>query len=140
MKAPLRIALIAGLSLFVIQSINGTSALPPMFASKPTLAAALAASKIDGRTAVAFYTADWCGPCSRMKSGALRDAEVVKAFENLHPAIVDCTNGTPADDPFGIESYPTMIAIRDGKVINRLNGNQSTPQLLGWLKEINAPQ
>ena len=136
MKNWIQILIIAFVMFSVFQFINGGTELPPMFAERPTLGAALEASKSDGKPTVVFYTADWCGPCSRLKSRAMRDEKVIKAFANTHPALMDCTTGHPSDDPFSVESYPTLVAVRDGKETSRVSGNMSAEELIAWLDSV----
>jgi len=140
MKKWIEVAIIAVLLFSVVQFFNGGTELPTMYANRPTLVDALEASKSDGKPAIVLYTADWCGPCSRLKSRAMRDERVIKPFTNTHPALMDCTTGHPPDDPFNVESYPTLVAMRDGKETARVSGNMSAEELVDWLEFVINPK
>ncbi|MFZ4572776.1 MAG: thioredoxin domain-containing protein [Phycisphaerales bacterium] len=112
---------------------NRSHPVPLAFATKVTLDRAIADQRSDAKPVIAFYTADWCGPCEALKRGALSDPNVTALLKGMHPAFVDCTRGHPADDPFGVSGYPTLIEIRGGREISRLVGAVGTDEMLAWL-------
>ena len=65
------------------------------------------------------FWATWCGPCRMM-------GPVVDAFAEEHPEIkvgkVNVDEQMPLAGAFGIESIPTLIAIKDGQAIGKLIG------------------
>lgn len=107
---------------------------PAAFAAKVTLAEALSAQSGDQKPVIAFYTADWCGPCGSLKRNALADPRVEALFKQTHAAFVDCTNGHPTDDAYGVEGYPTLLEIRDGQEVSRVVGAVPTDELIEWLQ------
>ena len=65
------------------------------------------------------FWATWCGPCRMM-------GPVVDAFAEEHPEIkvgkVNVDEQMQLAGAFGIESIPTLIAIKDGKAIGKVIG------------------
>ena len=65
------------------------------------------------------FWATWCGPCRMM-------GPVVDAFAEEHPEIkvgkVNVDDQPQLAAAFGIESIPTLIAIKDGKAIGMMVG------------------
>jgi thioredoxin 1 len=89
------------------------------------------ASIASGATLVDFW-APWCGPC-RMVAPVLDElsqdfagrATIAKINVDEHP-------GTAAD--FGIQSIPTLLLFKDGKLVNRLVGAQPKAHLKSFLE------
>ena len=65
------------------------------------------------------FWATWCGPCRMM-------GPVVDEFAAEHPEIqvgkVNVDEQMPLAAAFGIESIPTLVAIKDGKAVDMLIG------------------
>lgn len=65
------------------------------------------------------FWATWCGPCRMM-------SPVVDAFAEEHPEIkvgkVNVDDQMQLAAAFGIESIPTLVAIKDGKGIGTVVG------------------
>ena len=65
------------------------------------------------------FWATWCGPCRMM-------APVVDEFADENPAIkvgkVNVDDHPQLAGAFGIESIPTLVAIKDGKVAGTVIG------------------
>ena len=65
------------------------------------------------------FWATWCGPCRMM-------SPVVDEFAEEHPEIavgkVNVDDQPQLAGAFGIESIPTLIAIKDGKAVGKIVG------------------
>ena len=78
------------------------------------------------------FWATWCGPCRMM-------GPVVDAFAEENPAIkvgkVNVDEQMPLAAAFGIESIPTLIAIKDGKAAGMLVGVRAKEDLAALFAE-----
>ena len=72
------------------------------------------------------FWATWCGPCRMM-------GPVVDEFAAEHPEIkvgkVNVDEQMPLAGAFGIESIPTLVAIKDGKGIGTVIGVRPKEEL-----------
>ena len=75
------------------------------------------------------FWADWCGPC-RMLAPVLEelagetDFKIVKVDVDAEPALAM---------QFGIESIPTLLVFRDGKLVNQAVGARPKAAVLALL-------
>lgn len=80
-------------------------------------------------TIVDFY-AQWCGPCKSMEPNLAaidgQGADVVK---------VDIDESPDLAVRYGIRSVPTLLAIRDGELVDMKVGAQSLSQLQSWVRQ-----
>ena len=78
------------------------------------------------------FWATWCGPCRMM-------GPVVDEFAAEHPEIkvgkVNVDEQMPLAAAFGIESIPTLVAIKDGKVVDMLIGVRGKEDLAALFAE-----
>ena len=78
------------------------------------------------------FWATWCGPCRMM-------GPVVDAFAEENPAIkvgkVNVDEQMPLAAAFGIESIPTLVAIKDGKAAGMLVGVRAEEDLAALFAE-----
>ena len=76
------------------------------------------------------FSATWCGPCARM-------APILEEFAAEHPefvvAKVDVDEAPELAEAYGVESIPTLIAIKDGKATARAVGLRPKADLLALL-------
>lgn len=120
--------------------LGGVAPTPKAFAAHTTLTTALAESEDTGKPVIVMATADWCGPCQVLKRGALTDPRVT-AWIDKHAiaAYADFTDGSTPDalaaqQLLQIEAYPTLLILRDGKEVSRVEGVVKVGDLLDWLE------
>ena len=90
-----------------------------------------AATVLDSpRPVLLDFSATWCGPCARM-------APIVEALAAAHPEIAVChinVDESPAlAAAYDIESIPTVLALKDGRVVGKTVGVVSADALLALL-------
>ena len=73
-----------------------------------------------------FY-ADWCGPC-RMVLPIVD--EIASERDDLFVAKINVNDNPELAREFGVLSIPTLIVMKDGKVINRASGARSKEKIL----------
>ena len=73
-----------------------------------------------------FY-ADWCGPC-RMVLPIVD--EIASERNDLFVAKINVNDNPELAREFGVLSIPTLIVMKDGKVINRASGARSKEKIL----------
>jgi thioredoxin 2 len=76
--------------------------------------------------------APWCGPCKWVEP-IIEQAARAHAGE-LKVVKLNLDNAPEIAGPYGVRGIPTLLAIRDGKEVDRLAGGPSKPQLDAWLE------
>ncbi len=83
------------------------------------------------KTVLLDFWATWCGPCMML-------APIVEELANENPQYlvgkINVDNDPELANTFGIEFIPTLIIIRDGKVLRRESGVYSKETLLKMLE------
>ena len=77
--------------------------------------------------------APWCGPC-RMVSPALAQLATELAGK-IKLVKVNVDNSPTLQQRFGVQSIPTLLLLRDGKVAARQVGAIPAPQLRSWVEQ-----
>ena len=80
----------------------------------------------EGLSLLDFY-ADWCGPC-RMVLPIVD--EIANERSDLLVGKINVNDNPDLAKEFGVMSIPTLVVMKDGKVINRVSGARSKAQIL----------
>ena len=80
----------------------------------------------EGIALLDFY-ADWCGPC-RMVLPIVD--EIASEREDLFVGKINVNDNPDLAREFGIVSIPTLIVMKDGKIINRSSGAKNKEKIL----------
>ena len=88
---------------------------------------------VNEAAAVVDFSATWCGPC-RMLAPVLE--ELSEEFEGkVNFYNVDVDDDTPLAAAFGISSVPTVLLLKNGKVVDQSIGFRPGPQMKSWITE-----
>lgn len=85
----------------------------------------------DKKILIDFF-ATWCGPC-RMVSPIVD--EIAVEHPEFVVAKVDVDQNPELASEFGVMSIPTLVVIKDGKVINQSAGARPKAQILAMLED-----
>ena len=77
-----------------------------------------------------FY-ADWCGPC-RIVSPLVD--EIAEENPQYLVGKINVDQEAELAQAFGVVSIPTLVVMKDGKVVNRSVGTRPKPQILAILE------
>ena len=91
--------------------------------------------KSDVPVMIDFY-AEWCGPCRMMSPVVEEFAKDFKGRVKIGKINVD--EESELAMRFGVQSIPSFIFIKDGKVIDRITGALPRQMLRNYLDELAA--
>ena len=84
------------------------------------------------KTVLLDFYADWCGPC-RMVS------PVVDEIANENPQYlvgkINVDNEPELANEFGVMSIPTLVVMKDGKIVSQAAGARAKHQILAMLED-----
>ncbi len=84
----------------------------------------------NGTVLLDFY-ADWCGPCKML-------SPIIEEVSNEYPAVkflkVNVDENPELASEFGIVSIPTLVAIRDRKIIAQNIGYCTKDAIIGMIE------
>lgn len=118
-------------SIPTMQPVSHAPDSPPLVTLGPNDNFDEMVSRASGVVLVDFY-ADWCGPCKKQgdilhemeRSAAENHASMIKVNVDQHEALAD---------RFEVSSLPTLMLIKDGKVITRQTGMADRQRVASWL-------
>ena len=86
--------------------------------------------KASDKTVLIDFYADWCGPC-RMVS------PIVDAIAEEHPEYLICKVNVDEEgelaQAFGVMSIPTLVVMKNGKLVNKATGAMPKSNILELL-------
>lgn len=82
------------------------------------------------KTVLLDFWADWCGPC-RMLSPTVD--EIADERTDIKVGKVNVDNDPSLAEKFGVFSIPTLIVIKDGKVVSQSAGLRPKKAILDML-------
>ena len=83
------------------------------------------------KTVLLDFYADWCGPC-RMVSP--RVDEIAEEHPEYLVGKINVEEEGELAAAFGVTSIPTLVVMKDGKVVNQSAGARPKNQILDMLK------
>ena len=88
---------------------------------------------VNDAAAVVDFSATWCGPC-RMLAPVLEEiSEELAGKVNFYNVDVDDDGALAAG--FGISSVPTVLILKNGKVVDHSVGFQPGPAMKSWIEK-----
>lgn len=85
--------------------------------------------KSDKKVLLDFY-ADWCGPC-RMVSPLVD--EIAEENPQLFVGKINVDQNPELAQKFGVASIPTLVVMKDGKIVNHSVGAMQKSKILAML-------
>ncbi len=76
------------------------------------------------------FWAIWCGPC-KMIAPAIE--EIAEEVDDIKVCKIDVDEAPELAAAFGIQSIPTLVLMKDGKIVNKTVGFQSKNSILEFI-------
>lgn len=87
--------------------------------------------KSSDKTVLLDFYADWCGPC-RMVSPLVD--EIAEENPQYLVGKINVDNDPALAQAFGVASIPTLVVMKNGKVVNQSVGARPKSQILAMLE------
>ena len=86
----------------------------------------------EGKVLVDFF-ATWCGPC-RMLAPVLEELDKDASFD-VKIVKVDVDEAPEIAEKYGVQSIPTLLVIKDGRIVNQALGFMPKPMLVKFINK-----
>jgi thioredoxin 1 len=106
--------------------------LTAVIAALALIAAPLSAADT-ARTKIIKFEAVWCGPCQQMKPIFAKVSQANAADLDFQSVDIDASPAVA--DSYAVSLLPTVIAVKDGKVVGRITGFKNEKQLTAFVKK-----
>jgi len=98
------------------------------------LTAAQAQAKVTNKPVLAYFTAEWCGPCQEMRRRVFSDRTVADAAAAVIPVRIDVDKQPAVAREYHIDALPTFILIdADGRPVRSESGGMEAGEFVQWL-------
>ena len=81
------------------------------------------------------FHAHWCGPC-KMLTPLLKKTIENQFADTVDLAMVNVDDNEEVAMEYDVRSIPTVVAVKDGKVVNQFIGNREAPFLVDFISEL----
>jgi protein disulfide-isomerase len=98
------------------------------------LAAARRQATVTNKPVLAYFTAEWCGPCQQMRRAVFTDRAVAAAAQKVLPVRIDIDRQPAVARQFHIDAVPTFVLLDpNGNVLRAESGAMDAEQFVEWL-------
>ena len=87
---------------------------------------------VNDEVAVVDFSATWCGPCRMLAPVLEQISEELAGKANFYNVDVDDDSALAAG--FGISSVPTVLILKNGKVVDHSLGFRPGPAMKAWIE------
>jgi protein disulfide-isomerase len=107
---------------------------PERVAWRRDFAAAQTEAKRANKPLLAYFTADWCGPCQYMRRTVWTQQSVADAMRNVVPVEIDVDRNPALARQFVGDYVPVFIVFApDGRTLKTHEGAFEADQLIQWI-------